>query len=287
MKYFFMMFPILIIWFVLTVYPNLEVVPLSFYKWNGISKDKLFVGLQNFETIISNPDFNRELVNTLLYILFLFVIQTVLALLFAMILKKNTSHNKLFRTFFFLPLVFSSVMVGLTWSYMYDPNLGILNQLFSSVGLKAFNNFNWLGESNRAVLFIVLVHIWANIGYPLTIIIAGLQTISDSLYEAANVEGASIVKIFFNVTLPLLLPTLLRVTLLTLATGAMAFDYVLLLGSTRQSTAFDTWSVGIFKALLFPNLGLPAAKGVMLGIVMFFIFLTQYVVTKKVEDSIN
>jgi ABC-type sugar transport system permease subunit len=281
------MLPILIVWFTLTVYPNLEVIPLSFYKWNGISKDKPFVGFQNYETIISNPDFSRELLNTLLYILFLFVIQTVLALLFALILKNNTIHNKLFRTFFFLPLVFSSVMVGLTWSYMYDPNLGILNQLFSSVGLEVFNNFNWLGNSNRAVLCIVLVHIWANIGYPLTILIAGLQTIPASLYEAASVEGASASRTFFGITLPLLLPTLLRVTLLTLSTGAMAFDYVLLLGSARQTTAFDTWSVGIYKALLFPNQGLPAAKGVMLGIVMFFIFMMQYVVTKKVEDSIN
>lgn len=225
--------------------------------------------------------------NTLNYILFLFVIQTTLSILLALILKKNTVHNKFYRTFFFLPLVFSSVMVGLTWSYMYDPNLGILNQILNLLGMHGFNGFDWLGTSTRGVLCIVIVHIWANIGYPITIITAGLLTIPETLYEAAEVEGATPLQVFKRITFPLLLPTLLRITLLTFSTGAMAFDYVLLLGSAALPSPFDTWAVSMYKGIAGTNLGISATTGVMLGVILMFVFLVQFIVTKKVEDSIN
>jgi raffinose/stachyose/melibiose transport system permease protein len=288
LKYFFLILPSLIAFFVLGVYPNLQVFQLAFYKWNGISKKKPFVGLQNFETFLNSPKFVEGLMNTVFYILFLFLLQTVVAILISVTLKRNTTHNKFFRTFFFLPLVFSSVMVGLTWSYMYDPNLGVLNQLLTNIGLDGFKSFNWLGDPARGVLCIVLVHIWANLGYPITIITAGLQTIPDSLYEAAEVEGANPLQTFRKVTLPLLLPILMRVTILTITTGAMAFDYVYLMGgSTGGSSPFDTWAVGIYRSLGGTNIGMPSAQSVILSIVLFLVFLLQFVVTKKVEDSIN
>ena len=287
-KYLLLILPGVIVWFVLAIYPNLEVFPLSLYRWNGISQTKTYVGLQNFNTITSDPNLRKGFINTILYVLFLFVIQSVIAVLLSVILRENTTHNKFFRTLFFLPLVFSSVMVGLTWGYMYDPNLGVLNQLLVKLGLQDFNGFNWLGEPVRAILCIVLVHIWANIGYPITIITAGLQTIPETLYEAADVEGTNALQSFIYVTFPLLLPTLLRITLLTIITGAMAFDYVFLMGSTTGvASPFDTWSVYIYKGLQGQNLGLPAASGVLLGIILFIIFMIQYTVTRKVEDSVN
>lgn len=288
LKYFFLILPSLIAFFVLGVYPNLQVFSLAFYRWNGVSKRKIFVGLQNFETFLNDPLFLQGLMNTVNYVLFLFLIQTVISVALAVILRKNSTHNKFFRTFFFLPLVFSSVMVGLTWGYMYDPNLGILNNLFSAIGFKGMEGFNWLGEPTRAILCIVLVHIWANIGYPLTIITAGLQTIPDTLYEAAEVEGANPFQTFTGVTLPLLMPTLLRITLLTITTGAMAFDYVFLMGSsTGVAAPFNTWSVSIYQGLRGNNWGIPSAQSVVLALILFAIFMVQYVVTKRVEDSIN
>ena len=286
-KYLLFILPGFIIWFVLAVYPNIEVFPLSLYRWNGISKAKIYLGLQNFDTVLSNPNFKISFINTVFYVIFLFVIQTIIAVLLSIILKENTAHNRFFRTLFFLPLVFSSVMVGLTWGYMYDPNLGVLNQLLPKLGLQGFNNFNWLGEPVRAIFFIVLVHIWASIGFPITIITAGLQTIPETLYEAINVEGASSMQTFSYLTFPLLLPTLLRVTLLTVISGAKAFDYVFLMGSTLSDSPFDTWSVYIYRSLQNQNLGLPAAIGVLLGIILFVIFLIQYVITKRVEESVN
>lgn len=287
LKYLLLMLPTLVVWFVLTIYPNLEVFVLSLFKWNGISRRKTYVGFQNFQTIFYDPNFKDTVRNTLLYVLFLFLVQTVLSVVLTMVLRRNTSHSKFFRTLFFLPLVLSSVTVGLTWSYMYDPNLGILNNLFTSLGLSGFNGFDWLAMPGRAIFFIVMVHIWANIGYPITILTAGLQTIPETLYEAATVEGATSMQTFRGVTLPLLMPTLLRLTLLTFSTGAMAFDYILLMGSTGQRTPFDTWSVGIYKGLNGTNLGISAANGVLLAFILFAVFAIQYVVTRRVEESVN
>ncbi|MCD9026189.1 carbohydrate ABC transporter permease [Cohnella silvisoli] len=287
-KYVLIMLPGLIVWFVLSIWPHLEVFPQAFYKWNGYSPNKVFVGWQNFETFYRSSAFKDGLLNTVLYVLFLFVIQTVLSVFLAVVLKRNTRQNRFFRTFFFLPLVFSSVMVGLTWGYMFDPNLGMLNQIFSALGIKSLESFNWLGEPVRAIFCIVMVHIWANIGYPLTILTAALQTIPEDLYEVSEIEGATSMQQFRKVTLPLLMPALLRITLLTVVTGALAVDYILILGSSVGSAnEFDTWAVKIYQGLLGSNLGLPSAIGVFLGAILFIVFLIQYVVTKKVEDSIH
>lgn len=287
LRYLLYILPSLIAFFIFGIYPNLQVFPLAFYKWNGVSKTKTFVGWQNFTSGFSDPNFTQVLLNTIFYVLFLFLVQTVVSIVLAITLKKNTTHNKYFRTLFFLPLVFSTVMVGLTWGYMYDPNLGVLNQLLVKIDLKNFDGFDWLIDPTRAIFSIVLVHIWHNIGYPITILTAGLQTIPETLYEAANVEGANSAQSFSFITLPLLLPTLLRITLLTFATGAMAFDYVFIIGSTGAATRFDTLAVSMYRGLTGQNLGAPATMGVILGILLFMVFMVQYVITKKVEDAIN
>ncbi len=280
-KYVLIMLPGLICWFVLAVWPHLEVIPMAFYKWNGYSSNKLFVGWQNFEMFFNSTGFSEGLKNTVLYVFFLLAVQTVLAVLLAIALKRNTGQNRFFRTFFFLPLVFSSVMVGLTWGYIFDPNLGMLNQLLGAMGFGGFESYYWLGEPARAVFLVVLVHIWANIGYPLTLLTAALQD------EAAQVEGATAAKQFKRITFPLLMPTLLRIGLLTILTGAMTFDYIFLLGSSGYANDYDTWAVSIYRGLAGSNMGIPSAIGVLLGAVLFVIFLIQFVVTKKVEDSIS
>ena len=290
LKYMFYVLPGLIGLYIFAVYPNLQVFPLSFYKWNGVSKTKTFVGWQNISTTFNSPYFKQSLLNTISYILFLFVVQSIVALLLALILKKNTVHNKFFRTLFFFPLVLSTVMVGLTWGYMYDPNIGLINQILTKIGFSNFSSFAWVTDAHpiRATFFIVVIHIWHNIGYPITLLTAGLLTIPNDLYEAADIEGATARQVFTSVTMPLLLPTFSRITLLTVATGAMAFDYVFLMGSSALIAAkYDTLAVGIYKDLAGTNLGMSASKGVMLGVILFVVFMVQYVVTKKIENSIS
>lgn len=284
-KYLFFILPGFLIWFVFALLPNLQIFWLAFYRWNGVSKVKKFVGLRNFNEFFLDPLFLKVVYNTVLYVLLLLVVQTIISLLLAVILKKNTSSNKFFRALYFSPLVLSTAIVGMTWGYMYDPNLGIINQALDAIGMKNFQQ-DWLGVSGLAILCVVVAHIWHNIGYPVTIILAGLQTIPDNLYEAASVEGANAVKSFFNITLPLIMPTLLRIVLLTIITGAMAFDYIYVLGGVGVANEFDTLPIYMYRAFS-TNVGRPASIGVVLSLTMFLIFVAQYITTKKVEDSIN
>lgn len=280
--------PILAFWFVLSIYPHLEVIPLSLYKWSPMSKNKEFVGTFFYKMMFQNQwaETKRNIVNTLLYVFYLFVIQTVLALMLAVILQKNSRHNQFFRALFFLPMVFSSVMVSLTWSYMYDPNLGILNNILGYLGAPGYPGHNFFKPDSIAILSVVLVHIWANIGYPITIYTSGLQTISNDLYEAAKIDGCNAWKNFWKITFPLLLPTLLRTTMLTVSTGAMAYDYVLMLGSRMAKVTFDTWSSTIYKELyLDTNYGMVSARSVVLFVLLVVVCVAQYLATKKAEDA--
>lgn len=286
-KYLLFILPSLIGFYTFAIHPNLAVYPLAFHKWNGLSPNKTYVGWQNFKVITNDPNFWRGVSNTVLYILFLIGIQTVLALLLAVILRKGTRHNYFFRTFFFLPMVLSSVTVGLTWSYMYDPNIGILNELFVWLGFDGMKGFNWVGlDRIRSIASIVFIHIWHNLGYPITILTASIVGIPETLYEAAAVEGANPFQVFFRVTLPLILPGISTILLLTTITGAQAFDYVFLMSGSGTGAIYDTFAVGIYRSLMnSTNLGMPAAQGIMLGITVAIVVLFQFRFSRRVEKT--
>jgi ABC-type sugar transport system permease subunit len=289
-KYLGFVLPGFLIWAIFSFLPNIQIFYLAFIKWNGISQAKEFVGLENLRNLLRDSYFLPVLINSIVYIVALLIVQNAVALLLALILKSNTRFNRFFRTLFFSPLVLSSAIVAMIWGYMYDANFGVINTLLDAIGLHSLSA-NWLGLTSGSILCIVLVHIWHNMGYPITIILAGLQTIQPSLYEAAEVEGAGKITVFAKITFPLLLPTLLRVALLTIIGGAMAFDYAYALGSGGRGgvvTVFDTLSVFMYKSIsMKSNVGFPSMIGLLLGVFVFIIFILQYIATKKVEDSIG
>lgn len=288
-KYILYALPVLIIWFVISIYPHLEVIPLSLFKWSPFSTNKEFVGLYYYKVMFTNQwrETKQYIANTLIYVLDLLVIQTALALSLAMALQKNTRHNRFFRAFFFLPMVFSSVMISLTWRYIYDPNLGIINTVLGKLGVDGFPGYNFFSSNWKAILCIVFVHMWSGIGYAITIFISGRQTISEDLIEAAQIDGGNSWQIFWKITFPLMLPTILRSTLLTLSTGAMAYDFVLMLGSRLSDTSFDTWACTIYKeTTVESNYGMTSAKSTILFVALLIICLIQYLATKKAEDAV-
>ena len=287
LRYLFYAMPILIFWFVMTIYPNLKIMPLSFFEWSPLNDHKEFVGLYNFKVLFTYQwkTTKKYIFNTLLYVFYLFGVQTVLALALALSLKKNRLSDRFFRALFFLPMVLSTTMVSLTWSYMYDPNLGIINNALGALKVNGFPGHNFFKPDAMALLAIVLVHIWANIGYPITILTSGLQSIPKELYDAATIDGAKRMQIFRKITFPLLLPTLLRNTLLTITTGSMAIDYILMMGSRMVPMSYDTWSVNIYKSITMDTTyGMVSARSTVLFLLLLAVCLVQYLVTKRVED---
>ncbi len=281
--------PILIWWFIIAIYPRLEIFPMSLFKWNPVTSERTYVGLYYFKLMFTRSleDTMQNAWNTVLYVFYLFVIQTTLALILSLALQKNTRRNSFFRAFFFLPMVFSTSMVSLTWSYMYDPNIGIINNFLAIFQPEKYPGFSFFTKNWMAVLVVVLVHIWANIGYTITILTSGLNTISEDLGEAAQMDGATRWQRFWKITVPLLMPTILRNTLLTMTTGAAASDYQVLLGNRAQMMDYDTWATILYKNLtMATDYGPVCAMSVVFFFVLGGLAILQFVVMRKVENSI-
>lgn len=281
--------PILIWWFIIAIYPRLEIFPMSLYEWNPVTSDKEFVGLYYFKLMFTRSlkYTLRDAYNTCLYVFYLLVIQTVLAMILSVALQKSTRHNSFFRAFFFLPMVFSTSMVSLTWAYMYDPNVGIINNFMAIFQPDKYPGVTFFEKNWMAILMVVLVHIWANIGYTITILSSGMSTISDDLGEAAKVDGATPWQSFWKITMPLMLPTILRNTLLTITTGANASDYQYLLGSRAQIMEYDTWSTILYKNItMATDYGPVCAMSVVFFFVLGGLTIFQFVAMRKVEDAV-
>lgn len=281
--------PLYIIWFILAVYPQLEVFPMSLYEWNPVTNMKEFVGLYYYEIMFDLrwSDTLRGIINTVLYVVFLMVIQTSLAMILSVSLRKNSRHNKFFRAFFFLPMVFSGSMVCLTWQYMYDPNLGVINNIMAMFDPTTFPGVSFFSSNAIAILCAVIVHIWQNMGHPITQLTSGMNTISDDLDEAARVDGATKWQSFWRIEIPLLLPTIMRMILLTILTGTMANAYQVLLGNRSIVEDYDTFGAQLYKGMFTAlDYGPLCALSVCLFFVLGAVTLIQFVSLRKIEDKI-
>lgn len=287
-KYVFIMLPSLFLFTLFKIYPNLTIFPMSLYDWSPIRSNKEYVGFRNFKMLfLINKDQTMQLiVNTIAYVLALFIFQTMLSLILALALQKNTKKNVFFRTYFFLPKVFSAAMVGLTWEFMYDPNLGIINNILGFFGIDGFPGKYLFQGSLVSVLLIVAVHIWANIGYPIMFLMSGLSTIPEELYEAAKIDGAGEWKQFFYVTFPLLIPTLSRISLLTLTTGVLAADYIVMLGGAANGQAETLSSYVYSQTRTGMEYGIVSALSVLLFFILAVLSVVQFTGMRKIEKSV-
>lgn len=287
-KYVLFMLPTLFLFTLFKIYPNFTVFPLSLYDWSPIRTSKEYVGLRNFRMLfLINQDQTMKLItNTVTYVLALFLIQTVLSLILAIALQKNTKINTFFRAYFFLPKVFSAAMVGLTWEFMYDPNLGIINNILGTLGVEGYPGKYFFSGNTISVILIVIVHIWANIGYPIMYIISGISTIPEDLYEAATVDGANGWRQFLHITFPLLIPTLSRISLLTLTTGVLAADYIVMLGGASNGRAATLSSYVFEQTRIGTDYGTVSALSVLLFLILAILSIIQYAGMRKIEKNI-
>lgn len=284
-RYLVAIIPSLVLYFIFCVYPNISVFPLSLYEWSPLSSTKTFVGLQNFRMIfvISKDETVQIILNTVTYVLALLIIQTLLGMIFALMLHKNTKIRRGIRTYFYIPKILSVAVVGLTWQYMYDPNLGIINNILGALGVEGFPGTFFFKEAFTSVIMVVCVHIWANMGHALMYLISGFTTISDDLYEAAKIDGANGWKQFWHITLPLLTPSLSRYTLLTMTTGVMTADYLYVL----EAREADNLASHIFRMTRSGTAyGMVSAYGVLMFIVVGALMIIQFVSMNKIEKSI-
>ncbi len=185
-----------------SVLPLLFAFGLSFMKWDGFG-EREFIGLSNYIGQFNDPSFKTALLNTAYYSILVIPVGIALALLVALALNK-VRGKEFYRVFFFMPVVTSSVSVGVIWMWLLNGDIGLINQLLAMIGI---DGPNWLTDRRLVLPSIAGLSIWWGLGTNMVIFLAGLQSISRSYYEAADIDGATSFQKFIHITFPLLSPT--------------------------------------------------------------------------------
>ncbi|MFF3784600.1 carbohydrate ABC transporter permease [Streptomyces sp. NPDC001933] len=221
--------------------PVVASVVLAFTKYDVLTAPQ-FVGLDNFRDMLDDAVFRKSIVNTVVYTFFTVPFGMALGLLVALALHTGLKARGIFRTAVFIPQVTATVAIALVWLWIYNPGNGLLNTLLSFLGI---DGPAWLSSTTWAMPSVILVGIWQGIGMKMLIYLAALQSLPKELYEAASVDGASKVRQFFSITLPLLKPATFFVLITSMISAFQSFDqiYILTDGGPGNSTTMMTFEI--------------------------------------------
>ncbi len=243
-----------------------------------------FVGLDNYITLLQTALFWKALGNTLYFVILGVPLSIALSLGAALLINSKIARFKgLFRTLYFAPVVTTLVAVAVIWRYLLHTKYGLINWGLSGVGL---DPVDWLGDPNWAMPAIVIFAVWKNFGYNMIILLAGLQTIPEELYEAAKIDGAGRFALFRYVTLPTLAPVMLVVSILTMAGYFQLFaePYVMTQGGPVESTVSVLYFM-FEQGFKWWNLGFATSVAFVLFLILFAITIAQLKLSQRWSDQ--
>ena len=258
---FLFLLPVLILFGAYFVYPLGFVFVTSFTKWNGITTP-VFIGLKNFFELFQDETFRLSLGNNIVWALVLGFIQIPLAAGMAMILSRKPRGWQLFRTFYFLPNVISQVALAMMWLAIYNAEFGILNNFLEILGMENLTH-NWLGELETAFPAVIVQQLFY-IGYFMIVILASRMGISETFYEAAEIDGANIFQQEVHITIPMLRPILITTSTLALAYGMRHFESTYLMTNGGPAHATSVMGILLYRDLGALNYGEANAIGAIL-----------------------
>ncbi len=267
------MAPALFFFGTFVLYPMFHGFWLSFNQIKG--RTWSWVGLDNYAGLFADPVFFKSLTNTLLLVLGNVPIVIVFSLFVALtIYKKHPVTRSFYRGIFYLPAVASVVSVTVVWSWIYHPRYGILNHLFSGLGVQPIA---WLGDPAFALIAILVVMITLNVGQPIILYVASIGNVPLSYLEAAEIDGANKAQVFFRITWPMLLPTTLYIVIITTINSFQVFAIIQLLTSGGPAYSTTTLMYQIYeRAFQLGNFGESAALGMILAALIMLISFVQY-----------
>ncbi len=279
-KNFFFILPALVIFSIFWIYPLFYTVFLSAFKGDAISYLE-FVGLNNFkEVLFYDRAWWRSMYNAGFITFVALTFQNILAFCLALGVDKATRTGKFYRVVFFILPVLSEIIIGLLMREILISDPGILNLWLKKIGL-GFLARDWLSNEN-VLLTTALVHSWKGFGWAFVIFLAGLQTIPEQIYEAARIDGANAFQSFFKITLPLLMPVVALVLILTISGTMQAFAMILAL--TRGAGGLtEVPTMRIYNHLRLGQIGLSCAEGIILGIILIAVSGIINVASKEIR----
>ncbi|TDF95745.1 carbohydrate ABC transporter permease [Paenibacillus piri] len=263
------------------MYPVIYLVYLSLFKYNLLNKAKSkFIGLDNYMQIFTRGDFYKALMNTVIYSVGVVVLTMALSLLIALWLSKKKRFNAFVQAGIFTPHIVSIVSISLVWLWLMEPNHGLLNFALKSIGLPPST---WLQSSRTALMSVIIVSVWQGIGYYTLIIVAALQSIPPTIYEAAALDNASKFKVFYKITIPLISPQLFFILIIMTIGSFKVFDTVKVMtgGGPNDATSTIVYYIYGFRTT---NIGYSAATGVVLMAIIGLLTIIYFrVLSRKVH----
>jgi len=269
--------PAVLLLAVFVYYPVVDNLRLSLYRWNAFSPQEIWVGLDNYGTLSADPVFWSSLFNNVAYAVVSVVCQVGGGLVLAAVLEEliHGRWKGFFRTVYFIPAVISLTITGLLFQFIYNPQIGLLNQLLGVLGLDAWKH-SWLGESATAIWSIIAMSQWQSVGYVMVLFIVAMQRIPRELYEAAYIDGASRAQAFRSITVPLVREMTLLATIITISGAFLVFNEVQVMtagGPNNSSHTLGTW---LYKSAFFNDqMGYAAAIAVVIFVITLAASIAQ------------
>ncbi|MFP3635260.1 sugar ABC transporter permease [Bacillus sp. SIMBA_033] len=236
--------------FLLFVYiPIIENVFFSLFEWSSFQPEKTFIGLKNYIDLFHDPVFFTALRNNVLYAVISLIFQVGGGLILAAVLEDKLLRkwSPFFRTVFFLPVVISMTVIALLFDFIYNPEIGLLNQLLEAVGLDELTRA-WLGDENTAILSVIFVSQWQSVGYIAMLYIVSIQSIPAELYESAQLDGAGKIQQFFHITVPQTKEMSFVAVVMTLTGAFTVFNEPYILTGGGPGNASEVLSTFLYKS---------------------------------------
>ncbi len=267
--------------------PFIYSIAISLTDWNGIAKEINFIGLDNYKELLHDRTIHDVLKNNFIYFVEIVFGQNILGVFLAELLREKFRGRNFFRAVLFLPTVICTVAVGFIWNLLLDPVSGYIPAFFTEMGWDSLASIIWLGDKRTAIHVISLVNIWQWVGQTTVIYLAGMLSVDEALYEAAQIDGAGRWQKFWKITLPLLAPSI-TINLVTSTIGTLKiYDLPFTMTSGGPGHATESMAISIFtNSFTYNKMGYGTAVSLVLFLFVLIVSIIQMTILRKREDAV-
>lgn len=277
----FMAIPMLILFAVFFLYPLIQGIGISFMEYDGISASK-FVGFDNFKKFFTDDRAMNSMYNSLLFGIVSAFLLNVFGLIYALLLEKDTRLNRIARTVVYVPSVISGLIIGYIWKMILTADVGMIYRIMEMLKIEKCW-YNYLGDMHKAMWVIIIVNLLQSVGGPTIVYLAGLQSIDPELTEVAEVDGASYFQRFWNITLPLLIPSI-KINVITNLIGSLAvFDIIMALTAGGPGYSTESMSMFIYRNVYGGKTGYATAVAIIMFVIILIPVMVSFFVINKRE----
>ncbi|MCI9619005.1 MAG: sugar ABC transporter permease [Dorea sp.] len=262
---------------ILNIIPIFQTIYQSFFKTGDFGKGNIFVGFENYSKVFGDSEVWQSLINTLKYAVVEVPFSIAIALVLAVLLNRKMKGRSVYRTIIFLPMVAAPAAVAMVWRWLFNSDFGLINNVFHV-------HVKWVSDPKIAVFAVAVIGVWSILGYNMVLFLSGLQEIPGDYYEAASIDGATGIKSFFHITIPLLSPTIFFV-LVTRVIGALQVFDLMYMVMDKSNPALDKTQSLVYLfykyAFINKNMGYGSTIVVLLLIITMIVTVFQMIGQKK------